>query len=214
MKRVVTRLILSIAFILMSVSAIAHPHVYADIRVQVQFDEMGQVYAIDQHWLFDEFYSVFVTSGAGQNSDGTPDQKALDEVLAENMSHLEAYHYFTKVMSGDARIATEKAINAKTRVVDKRLEMSFRLPLSAPVSIRDMPMHYAIYDPTYYIEMVHAETDQAITLVNAPSGCRAAMKQPNPDPEQIMLAASLDRTQSAGDGLGRFFAEDVSLTCD
>ena len=78
----------------------------------------------------------------------------------------------------------------------------------------DMPMHYAIYDPTYYIEMVHAETDQAITLVNAPGGCRAAMKQPNPDPEQIMLAASLDRTQSAGDGLGRFFAEDVSLTCD
>lgn len=214
MKRVVIRLILSVAFMLMAVPAIAHPHVYADVRVQVQFDDTGQVYAIDQHWLFDEFYSVFVTSGAGLNGDGTPDQKALDEVLAENMSHLEAYNYFTRVMSGEARIATGKAINATTRVIDKRLEMSFRLPISAPVAIRDMPLHYAIYDPTYYIEMVHVETDQAITLVNAPNGCRAAMKQPNPDPEQIILAASLDKTQSAGDGLGRFFAEDVSLTCD
>ncbi|MEX0694001.1 MAG: DUF1007 family protein [Rhodospirillales bacterium] len=214
MKRVFARLILSAVIILMAVPAFAHPHVYADVRVQVQFDETGQVYAIDQQWLFDEFYSVFATSGADMDGDGKPDQNALDAVLAENMSHLEDYHYFTRVMSGDTRITTGKATNATTRVIDNRLEMSFRLPVTAPVAIRDMPLRYAIYDPTYYIEMVHAETDQAITLVNAPTGCRAVMKQPNPDPEQIMLAASLDRTQSAGDGLGQFFAEDVSLTCD
>lgn len=207
-------IICALSLMMASFPAKAHPHVFADVRIKVQFDDLGRGFAIDQQWLFDEFYSVFVTSGAGLDKDGNPDQKALDSVLKENLANLEEYKYFTRVTSGGTQIVTGKATNAATRVIDKRLEMSFRLPITDPVAVKDLPLHYAIFDPTYYIEMVHAEKGEAITLVHAPQGCRAVLKQPNPDPKEIILAASLDRTQSAGDGLGQYFAEDVSLSCD
>jgi len=52
-----------------------------------------------------------------------------------------------------------------------------------------------------------------VTLADAPTGCAFELKQPDPDPEQVVLAASLDKTQTAGNGLGGYFAEEVFLTC-
>lgn len=191
----------------------AHPHVWADVKVQVLFDDKGQVHALHQYWLFDDYYSAFVISGADMNKDGKPDQAALDEVLAENMKNLKEYNYFSRAWSGDVRIETGEPSDLATGVSGNRLQMSFVLPLAEPVAANDLPFRYAIFDPTYYIEMVHAESEDAVTLVSAPEACKSEIRQPNPNPEQVSLAASLDRTQSAGDTLGLFFAETVYVTC-
>ena len=193
--------------------AVAHPHAWIDLTVEVAFDAEGRVAALTETWLFDEFYTVFVIQGADRDGDGTPDQDALDAVMNENMKNLAEYDYFTEVRSGDAEIATGEARATSTRMTDGRLELKFTVPLSDPVSVADMPFRYAVFDPTYYIEMVHAEVDRPVTLAGAPAGCTAAVIQPDPDPEQVVLAASLDRTESAGDTLGKFFAETVRVTC-
>lgn len=199
-----------VAAVLVSLSlsgpARAHPHVWADIRVQVEFNDKGLVTGLRQTWLFDDFYSAFVIGGG-------VGQAALDAVLAENMSNLREYDYFTRILSGEARIEDAKAEDASSRVVDKRLEMTFRLALPEPLSVADLPMRYAVYDPSYYIEMVHAEAPDAVTLVNAPKNCTSELKQPNPDAEQVILAASLDNTQKAPTGLGQYFAEEVIVKC-
>lgn len=191
----------------------AHPHVWVDFKIRVAFNEQGHVTALRQVWLFDEFYSAFVLAGAGMNGDGAANQEALDAVLAENISNLAEYSYFTRIMSGATRLVTGKAVDARTRQVESRIEMTFTLPLTEPVPVSDLPLRYAIFDPTYYIEMVHAEAADAVKLVDAPESCRAHIKQPNPDSEQVLIASSLDKTQSAGDGLGQYFAEEVDLTC-
>ncbi len=191
----------------------AHPHVWADVRVRVLFDDKGRVRALHQYWLFDDYYSAFVLSGADMNKDGKPDQAALAAVLAENMKNLKEYDYFSRTWSGDVRIKTGEPGDLATTVKDNRLEMSFVLPLAEPVTASDLPFRYAIFDPTYYIEMVHAEADDAVTFDAGAKGCKADIRQPNPNPEQVALAASLDRTQSAGDTLGMFFAETVYVTC-
>ncbi|MBO6949282.1 MAG: DUF1007 family protein [Rhodospirillales bacterium] len=191
----------------------AHPHVWADVKVQVLFDDEGRVQALHQYWLFDDYYSAFVISGADMNKDGKPDQAALEEVLAENMKNLKDYDYFSRAWSGDVRIETGEPSDLATGVSGNRLQMSFVLPLAEPVTANDLPFRYAIFDPTYYIEMVHAEAEDAVTLDAAPKNCKAEIRQPNPNPEQVALAASLDRTQSAGDTLGLFFAETVYVTC-
>ena len=191
----------------------AHPHVWADVKVRVLFDDKGQVRALHQYWLFDDYYSAFVLSGADMNGDGKPDQAALDEVLAENMKNLKEYDYFSRTWSGDVRVRTGVPGELATGVKGNRLEMSFVLPLAEPVAANDLPFRYAIFDPTYYIEMVHAESEDAVTLDAAPKTCKSKIRQPNPNPEQVALAASLDRTQTAGDTLGMFFAETVYVTC-
>lgn len=184
----------------------AHPHVWADIRVQVEFNDEGLVTGLRQTWLFDDFYSAFVIGGG-------VGQAALDAVLAENMSSLREYDYFTRILSGQARIENAKAEDASSRVVDKRLEMTFRLILPEPLSVADLPMRYAVYDPSYYIEMVHAEAPDAVALVNAPGNCNSELKQPTPDAEQVVLAASLDQTQKGPAELGQYFAEEVAVKC-
>lgn len=191
----------------------AHPHAWIDIKVRVLFDEMHRAYAIEQEWLFDDLYSNFVTAGTDLDGDGRPDQDALETVMKENIENLREYKYFTHVKSGEMAIQTSQAIDVTTRMHEKRLQMSFTVPFTEPVSVNDMPLQYQVYDPTYYIEMVHAEVEDAVVLVGAPKDCRPILKQPNPDPSQVLIASSLDRTQTAGNGLGQYFAEKVMTVC-
>lgn len=213
MRSYLIRLFLLAIFLGFSPTAQAHPHAWIDVKVQILFDDMQRAYAIEQVWLFDDLYSVFVTSGADMDGDGRPDQVALDAVMKENIENLREFGYFTHIKSGEMRIQTSYAVEVTTRMEKKRLQMSFTLPFNEPVAITDMPLQYAIYDPTYYVEMVHAEVDDAITMSDAPEACHAVLEQPNPDPNQVIIASSLSQTQTAGDGLGQYFAEKVSIVC-
>lgn len=191
----------------------AHPHAWIDVTVKVLLDDDGRVRALHQTWLFDDFYSLFVMEGALEIGGGKISQPALESLLAENMKNLAEYDYFTKISSGENSLSMSPPINATTQVIDKRLEMAFEIPLADPVSVNDIPLTYAIYDPTYYIEMVHIESDQAVTFNKASTSCVANITQPQPDPEKLLYANSLDQSEKGFDGLGRFFAEVVTVTC-
>jgi ABC-type uncharacterized transport system substrate-binding protein len=75
---------------------------------------------------------------------------------------------------------------------------------------------YSVYDPTYYIEIAHAGgADDPISFEGAaPQGCAYDLKYPDPDEEILFFASSLDQNQSAGDGLGAYFAEEVAILCE
>lgn len=194
-------------------TAQAHPHAWIDLTVRVLFDDMGRARALEENWLFDDYYTVFVTEGATLNKDGSPDQASLDAVMKENMKNLAAYHYFTEVRSGDVPVEIGTATDTSTRMDKGRLALTFVVPFKVPVTVTDMPLRYALFDPSYYIEMLHAEVPHPVTLVGAPAGCAAELIKPNPNPDQVMLAAALDRSQSGGNGLGKFFSEEVRVTC-
>lgn len=194
-------------------SVYAHPHAWIDVTARVLFDKNARVVGLQQTWLFDPAYTVFATEGLDGDGDGIPDKDKLEALLRENMRNLKAYQYFTDVRYGSDRIAFSRVTDMSSRMRDRRLEMTFSLLFRTPLEAMTIPVVYAIYDPTYYIEMVHAETSTPIELVNAPAICRYRLTQPNPNPEVVSLAASLDRTQTAGDGLGRLFAESVAIEC-
>ena len=191
----------------------AHPHAWIDLTVRVLFDDMGRARALEENWLFDDYYTVFVIEGAKMNKDGTPDQASLDAVMKENMQNLAAYKYFTEVRSGDVPVEIGTATDTSTRMEKGRLALKFVVPFKAPVAVTDMPLRYAIFDPSYYVEMLHAEVPQPVTLAGAPASCAAELIKPNPNPDQVMLAAALDRSQSGGNGLGKFFSEEVRVIC-
>ena len=196
---------------LLSAQAQAHPHAFIDFKVELVFDPAGRLTALRETWLFDEAYTAFSTEGFP--NDTRKYQSKLDALSAENLANLRDYDYFTRVEAGGRKLAFGKATEAKTRQVDKRLEMSFLVPLSQPLAMGAGAVTYAVYDPPYYTEMLHAESDDAIRLLNAPAGCRHRMVPPEPPAEAVGLARALDRTQSAGDSLGANFAEKVEIRC-
>lgn len=199
---------------LLPVAAAAHPHGWVDVRVEVLFDGQGRVAGLRETWLFDDYYSAYAVEGMDEDGDGAPDPARLRALLKENMTNLAEYDYFTRVTVDDGNLAFGEPGGMSSHMEGNRLEMTFELPLAEPQRPPAGGLVYAVYDPTYYIEMLHAESDDAIRLIGAPTGCGASLEEPNPSLETVTLAASLDRMQTATDGLGALFAQRVTVRCD
>ncbi|RED45783.1 DUF1007 family protein [Aestuariispira insulae] len=193
--------------------ALAHPHAFVDIRVEVLFDQEGRITALRQHWLFDEFYSAYATDGQDKDGDGKPDQDALDLLAKSNLSNLRDYDYFTLARQNDAQPAYGLPDNIVSSMRQDRLEMSFTLPFETPLPLSESPFTYAIFDPSYYVEMLHVDGNDAVIMDGAPTGCDFTLTKPNPDPSVASYAASLDKTESGGNDLGLSFAEQVTVSC-
>ncbi len=193
-------------------AANAHPHAWIDVSVQVLFDGAGDVYGLRQYWLLDEFYTAFALESF-RTSGASPSQSEIDELMRENMKNLSEYTYFTKVFHEGNEIKLGSIAEMSSTLRGSRLEMEFVIPLAEAVNLDGKPISYKIYDPTYYIEVLHAQTDDAINLIEAPVGCDYRLIAPKPTLEAIVSAANLDRTQSGGDGLGDLFAERVEVAC-
>ena len=190
----------------------AHPHAWIDVSVEVLFDAKGNVTGLRELWLFDEFYTAFAMEGLGKDG-AAPSQHDIDAILARNMQNLKDYKYFTKVEHDGREIAFMPPTEMSSRLNGTRLEMSFVVPFDLPLALGGKPATYAVFDPSYYIEMLHAEANDAIRLKAAPAGCGFRLLKASPSLDTVAFAASLDRTQSAGDGLGALFAERVELRC-
>jgi len=186
--------------------AAAHPHAWIDVSVEVLFDADGKVTALKQSWLFDEFYTADTVQKG--------EQAKIDLLTTRILGNLKDWGYFTRVQVGERAIAIKAPTEHSARMEKHRLLMTFVVPLAEAVSPTQAPLTYSIFDPTYYIEMLHAERKDAIRLTDAPPSCRFTLIQPKPDPKAVAKAAALDRTQSGGDGLGGQFAEKVDIRCD
>jgi ABC-type uncharacterized transport system substrate-binding protein len=190
--------------------AAAHPHAWFDVAVEVLFTADGRIAALRETWLLDEFYTAFATEGTETGPDGRPSQQTLDDILHENMTNLADYGYFTEIRSGGALVDTAAPREMATRLDGDRIRMQFVLPMASPVA---PPVVYAVFDPTFYIDMTHKEGTGSIRLVGAPEGCTVRLEHPQPTFDEIMLAASLDQTATSDDTLGILFAEKAEVSC-
>ena len=200
--------------LLISLPAGAHPHAWIDVEVEVHFDAAARVTALHMVWLFDDIYSAYVTQGLSFTGNDALDPERTARILAVMMKNLARFHYMTTVEAGLRLVEFAPPEESSIILRGRRLEMEFTLPLAEPVPVRPGPVTYSVYDPSYYIEMLHAEKADAVRLRGAPSGCRPELTPPHPDPERVREAAALDRNQSGSEGLGAFFSERVEIVCD
>lgn len=190
----------------------AHPHVWIDLRTTVVTDAAGRVTAIEQEWLFDPIYSAYVTGGADPATERG--REALADLMDESMRNLREYDYFMRVRADGARLALGDVADGYTpQMSGDRLLYRFTVPLEEPVDPRGRDVDIAVFDPTYYIEMLHLEGDVVAFRGPSSTGCGARIIQPTPDMDAIALAQSLDKDAAADDTLGAQFAETVIVTC-
>jgi ABC-type uncharacterized transport system substrate-binding protein len=191
----------------------AHPHAWIDVTVDLLFDASGSVTGIRETWLFDDYYTAFVLEELSVGEGGRLAQADIDGLMRENMKNLKEYDYFTKVYRGDGSVPFAPVTEMSSSLEGNRLSMTFVIPFESKIDPATSGVTYSIYDPTYYIEMLHAEVDDPVRLENAPAGCTYRLIDPIPTMEALSLAATLDRTQRASDSLGAQFAERVEIRC-
>ncbi len=190
----------------------AHPHAWIDVQSQVVFNADGKITSIQVNWLLDEGYTIFVINGLSEDIADPLTPAGFNEMAQKVMQNLRPYSFFTQITHNNQAIAIADVANVKASLTkDHRFSLIFSALLEHPVP----PEHfsYRIFDPTYYIEVLHIEGKDAITLKNAPKTCTVKLIKPTPDIEDVVRAANLGQTDQADDNLGEVFAERVRLSC-
>ncbi len=195
---------------LMPRAALAHPHEWIDMRSAPVFDAAGHVVALHQEWLFDDYYGQLSLPDFDANGNKVLDHDELMTLARENLANLKDYDYFTEVTVNGAKTAFAGVGDIDSRLEKGRVFLSFTLNLGKGIDPRGSSVSYRIFDPSYYIAMLHQKTEP-VRIDRA--GCDYAINRPKPDAVWVTLAQGLDRNATAPDDLGRNFAETVTVTC-
>ena len=192
-------------------SALGHPHMWVDLesRVVLNIDD-GSV-AIQQVWLFDDFFSTSVIEDSSLYPGGT--NAGIQREIERITEALKPYNYYTEIEMGGKKLSSKLVGDVSWEVVDNRIKMSFTIAPNES-SVSDVQVwSYAIFDPTYYIEMLHAEGSSITIDGNFAQKCNAWIEQPNPSADAVALSQSTILDNNADDTVGRFFAETVHVSC-
>ncbi len=203
-------IVIAVTLLFPSAAAWGHPHGWIDVQSKVVFDDAGRITAIEQAWLFDELYSAFMLdefATSGQTRD-----EGLAQLAHEDIAALAPFDYFTRVeVEGEAQpfVAVTDYANG---VAAERIWLRFRLPLAEAIDPA-ADMRYAVYDPTYYIELLHIGAAPVQLEGTGSEGCTTTVVEPTPSTEIVGLAAALDQFAVADEGLGTHFAQWIELRC-
>ena len=192
--------------------AYAHPHAWIDLQTTAVLDSEGRLSSLEQYWLFGDFYSSYVLADIG-SEDREVIIANLREVARQNIQALREHDYFTVIKAGGQSQQIRDVETFETGVIEGRIYLKFTTTLVEPVDVTSVPVRYGVYDPSYYIEVLYAEGSEPELKDSSGRDCIATLDQPSPTFEELAYAASLDKTESGGNGLGQAFAEWVDLTC-
>lgn len=196
---------------------LAHPHGWIDLSVRVITNDEGIATGLHQTWRMDPFYSLVVFEEL-QQFQGSSLQEGLDQLGSDIRDNLSQQHYFTEIRVNGEPQALGEVSEYTALERDGRLTFMFILPLATPQPLVGRKLEYQVFDPTYYIEVVHEEEDGAPSeqalILNGEPDCRLSVLPADPDPELVMQAALLDVDETGEPGLGRHFAETGRVECD
>jgi tRNA threonylcarbamoyladenosine biosynthesis protein TsaE len=160
----------------------AHPHMWIDAKIDLQFDAQGQLVAVSQDWMFDEMFSSYAKQGLPQTADGVPPQAELEKIAQDWMSALAdpMSHYFTTLtQAGNVLpVGQPRGVKAIWQSESDRLSLRFELPLLQPVSATQLPVTVSVADPTYFVAYSFEEPN-SVTAQTAPSSCQVQYKRPD-----------------------------------
>ena len=192
--------------------AAAHPHVFVSAEIEVIYAE-GRPVAVEVAWIYDDFFSLLITSDLGIDDDGdlqlTPAEEA---VLAEAVTDWPAD------FEGDLWLTQgEDALTLGPRE-DHRME--FRDGLVHELHRRPItdggagPLEVAVYDPFYFV--AYDVTDASVA---GRADCEAAILRADLAAANAMVEELIGRPAAeVGPDeemprVGHAFADRITVTC-
>ena len=192
----------------------AHPHSWVTLKSEFLLDQKGRLTEIRQHWQFDALFSATTVADAIMEY-GDP-ETGLQATAEGMVKRLSDYGYFSELTFGDIEIdlpfPREYQLSAGFVSGQDQLSLQMTFQLNEPRPL-DQALAWRVFDPSYYVDMRHDDLNRIIVHNSADTDCAARLDKPNPSQAMIVYASSLDKTESATDGLGSHFAEKVVINC-
>lgn len=197
-------------------TALPHPHVFAQARLELAISFDGTVEKLAHIWRFDDFFSSNVLMEFDHSGDLILDRNELDDLAQVINSSIAEFKYFQTVLSDGEEIKMVPPDDLLADFIDNRLLIIFSSKPEKPLKIT--PGHkisFGVYDPTFYTAIDY-ESDDDLSVFGLPNGCTAKVVRPDPDEalaqNQTSLTAAFFEDPSAND-MSKIFATRLEIDC-
>jgi len=140
------------AGLLASAPAAAHPHVFIDYAVTVQFDDHG-IAGVRLSWTFDEMYSSMLfhdyTSRPTHGALSDADIRKLEEGAFKDTAD---YHYFIDMTLNGKPVPVTEVTDFTARFEQHRMTYSFTVPIRDGTPAGRNTLEIAAFDHEFYID--------------------------------------------------------------
>jgi len=209
-----TTLPVALLTMLAPAAAVAHPHVFADARLEIVAGADGNIQELHNVWRFDEVFSSQVMLDFDKNTNLVLDQPELEEIGKTVRASLEEFSYYTTLTQDGktVKVAKPDVINVDWK--DGQLLMFFAIKPATPMPLTGK-LTFGVYDPTLYAS-IDFPSDQDVVLMGDFKACKHAVVRP--DADEVIAENQSTLTDAffndpTGTDMSKLFATRMEVTC-
>lgn len=202
------------AFGLGASSAAAHPHIFAEARLDVVVAPDATVTSMRNLWRFDDLFSSTVLVEFDKNKDLKLDDSELLEVANTIYQSLAEFDYFQLVTHDGKDVAVKPPERLIASFEANQLVVLFETTTKEPMKLAGK-VDFGVYDPTFYTAIDFSD-DAHMAVENMPLSCKRQVIRP--DPDQVLEENKDTLTDAffndpSGNDMTKLFATKLELTC-
>lgn len=200
---------------LLPAAALAHPHVFAEARLEIETSADGHVIEFRNVWRFDEVFSSSVILDFDENADLVLDSAELTNISAMVTQSLAEFDYYVSVTANgkDVGITLPQTINVDYQ--DGQLLMFFAVVPDRDLML-DGKIAVGVFDPTMYAAIDFIKDEDMMVTGGSATRCSNTVVRPDPDEiiaqNQASLTEAFFETTESGD-LSKLLATRLELEC-
>ena len=218
---VVFKPLMAIVFLIAGMSqAWSHPHVWADMRSQLQVAEDGTITGVRVEWTTDKAYAKDALDGLDTNNDGIYEPEELARLTEENLNALAGYDYFVVFRyNGEVqKNGIAKDGNQTYNTADGRLTLTFTVPLLQPLDPTKGEIKLKVYDPEFFIDFEYVKQHPLLISRKLSEGCTAKLLPIPSDASieqtrQVLSTKGRDWKPENNEDFGSLFAQAAVVDC-
>ena len=200
---------------LMPISALAHPHNFAEARLEVVAGADGTISELRNVWRFDEMFSSSVILDFDKNTNLKLDPEELADVGQVVLESLEEFSYYTSITEDGKDVKVGKPDKINVDFKDGQLLMFFVLKPGETMPLKGK-MTFGVYDPTMYAAMDFTTDDDLALVGDGFSACKREVVRP--DPDEVLAQNQSNLTDAffndpTGNDMSKLFATRLEVTC-
>ena len=196
----------------------AHPHVFAEAKMEIVGDTAGKLASVRNIWRMDDLFSSSVVVDFDKNANGVLDDdelQAIGDTVKESIAEWDFYTFVT-VAGKQVKMLPPESIRALFQ--DNQVLLFFEMKTGEPVDLKTQPVTVANFDETFYVAFDFAD-ETSFDLIDMPAGCTKTMVVPDEDEAAQQWMASIadlpaDQTVPAtGNDFAQALATKVDIKC-
>lgn len=197
------------------VVAVAHPHIFAEARMEIVEGPNGTVQEVRNIWRFDEMFSASVVMDYDKNSDLKLDKDELADIGNTVLESLAEYSYYTFITADSKPVAFGKPEAIHVDYKDNQILMFFSVKPTKPLAIKGK-LSFGAWDPTMYTAIDFAKDADLATEGKDLNACKHHVVRPDPDEVLAQNQSTLTDAffnDPTGTDMTKMFATRLEVTC-